>query len=329
MTGPDEQGPRNGAGTPEPPTLASALEHLRRAEAAAARADFDSALRERFRAVLRGMEQRGLLPVRRSRTAHETADESRQLVDLSMAAQGFDEVVYGGRAATAEEYRRLTQADRFSAGRAATDRPARTLPSLTTPSFLRNRWLWLALVALAAVVLVAYLSLSAHKQPPTSHIPPPHVGGNPLSGSDGRDSIFQHLPHWLLFGGLQWLVCAAIVMWWRGRRRVALVDEPLPVRAPANEVLTGRATLYHRAHDREHAAAVLRAATLRRIRPVLALAPLPGHAELSQQQLVTVLAARLGQDGAHLAAVLFDPVPDDPTLVFVANALHHIESEIR
>lgn len=320
---PHPQGP-----APQTPALHSAGEHRRQAEAAAARADFDSALRERFRAVLRGMEQRGLLPVRRSRTAHETADESRQVVDLSTAAKGFDEVVYGGRPATAAEYQLLTQADRFST--TTTSRNALTLPTLTAPEILRKRWLWLTLLVLLALALLGYLLATYHRRPAEPHAPPPparhhsYYGGN----GGGSDSIFHNLPNWLLFGGLQWLVCAAIVIWWRARRRVALVDDPLPVQAPANEVLTGRATLYRRARDCEHAAAVLRAATLRRVRPILGLAQLPGQAQVPQQQLAMALAARLGQDHAHIAAVLFGPVPDDTTLAFIAANLHHIETNL-
>src|SRR5690606_24535272 len=94
------------ASTPPAPRLGAAAEHRAAAEQAANRRDYDSALRERFRAVRRALEQAGTLPVRRSRTAQETADDAttalplEHATELHPAARSFDEVVYGGRAAT-------------------------------------------------------------------------------------------------------------------------------------------------------------------------------------------------------------------------------------
>ena len=80
---------------------------LRAAADAAARAgDWDSAVLERFRSVVRDLEERAVLDERPGRTAHEaTLDAGARLpgVAAELAAAGalFDDVAYGGR--TAEE----------------------------------------------------------------------------------------------------------------------------------------------------------------------------------------------------------------------------------
>jgi hypothetical protein len=94
----------------------SAEEHRRAAEAAAARGDFDEAVRERFRAVVRALEQRALLDERSGRTADEAAADAGKLLpgcatELREGAAAFDDVHYGGRRATAEGYHRLVELD--------------------------------------------------------------------------------------------------------------------------------------------------------------------------------------------------------------------------
>ncbi|QGQ18906.1 DUF4129 domain-containing protein [Cellulomonas sp. JZ18] len=101
---------------------------LRAAADAAARAgDHSTAVAERFRAVVRGLEERGLLDERPGRTAHEAAQiAGRTLPDVADAlARGgdrFDDVVYGERRASAEDDAAMRALD--DAVRAA--RPART-----------------------------------------------------------------------------------------------------------------------------------------------------------------------------------------------------------
>ncbi|MBO0853971.1 MAG: hypothetical protein J2P18_09400, partial [Nocardia sp.] len=60
-------GNENPTNPPPIPRLGPAAQHRAAAESAAGRADFDAAVRERFRAVVRGLEQGGVLDVRRSR----------------------------------------------------------------------------------------------------------------------------------------------------------------------------------------------------------------------------------------------------------------------
>ncbi|MEU7630038.1 DUF4129 domain-containing protein [Nocardia sp. NPDC049220] len=332
---------------PDSPRLGVAADHRTAAESAAQRGDFDSALRERFRAVLRGLEQRGVLEVRRSRTARETADDATTALSLQVgtelrpAANSFDEVVYGGRRATEDEYRRLEYADRFSAAApppapepteidAVAKRPRirRRLPPL--PKLLRSPRFWMGVAAAAIVLLLLYGTLQSCSAPTTPPPPPKPPSDLPDAPSPGRpnlgpgdDPIWERLPAPVFFGGLQFLVAAVVVVWWRARRRGALVREPRPVEVAANELLAGQAALYRRSKDHDHVAAKLRAATLRRIRT-----PLGVTADTPPDQVVSVLAAHTGADPNHIAAVLFGQVPDPGTLRKVAAHLEWIESVV-
>ncbi|MEV0356083.1 DUF4129 domain-containing protein [Nocardia sp. NPDC050697] len=344
-------GPGTGSGAPGVPRLGPAAEHRAASEAAAARRDYDTALRERFRAVLRGLEQNGTLEVRRSRTAQETADDASTTLPLESAtplhpaAGSFDEVVYGGRHATEDEYRRLEYADRYSAGAPPPapepqERPEvesrarkrrRDRPEL--PRLLRNPRFWGTLAAAIALGFLLYALLqgcgapTSPPQPPPPELPPPptdYPDDIDFPGfGPGSDSIFSRLPAPLAFGGLQLLVAAAVLVWWRARRRGALVGEPRPIEVRANELLAGQAALYRRSGDHEHIAATLRRATLRRIRPRLGL-----HPEDGPERVVAVLAARLRAEPAPLYAALYGPVPDAAALDHVATHLDLIEAEL-
>jgi uncharacterized protein DUF4129 len=89
------------------PRARSADEHRRAADGHAARGEWAEAVRERFRAVVRGLEERTLLDPRPGRTADEVATEGGRALPihaagLRAAARVFDDVWYGGRAATPE-----------------------------------------------------------------------------------------------------------------------------------------------------------------------------------------------------------------------------------
>ncbi|WP_067858027.1 DUF4129 domain-containing protein [Nocardia shimofusensis] len=331
---------------PDPPLLGAAAEHRAAAEEAAARRDFDRALRERFRAVLRGMEQRGVLETRRSRTADETAVDASAVLPLEVstelqpAAHSFDEVVYGGRGATEDEYRRLEYADTFSAAAPpprpepevrevveAAPRTRRRVPPL--PALLRNPRFWAGLAAVLVLGLLLYAALHScaaptapPPQPPPPDLPPPDDPD--LPSIEGEDSIFSRLPAPLAYGGLQLLIAFALLIWWRARRRGALVREPRPVEVAANELLAGQAALYRRGGDHDYIAAKLRAATLRRIRPELGAA-----ADADHDGLVRAVAARTGLDPGLVYAAMFAPVPDASALRVVAAQLASIETEVR
>lgn len=100
----------------------TAAEHHADADRALAAGHLDIAVTERFRALVRGLEERGLLDPWPGRTANEAAQEGGQLlrscaIQLRAAARVFDEVRYGGRAATRAGHDTIADADR--AARAA------------------------------------------------------------------------------------------------------------------------------------------------------------------------------------------------------------------
>ena len=94
----------------------SAAEHRADAERAAAAGDWEEAVLQRFRALVRALEERDVLDERPGRTADEAAaDAARSMpasaAELAWAARQFDEVAYGGRHATQAGYQRLVALD--------------------------------------------------------------------------------------------------------------------------------------------------------------------------------------------------------------------------
>lgn len=88
------------------------------ADAAAARGDWALAVLERYRAIVRGLEERTVLDERAARTAHEAALAAAgrlpSLGDALVAAgRTFDDVAYGDVPATADDERRLRELDRL------------------------------------------------------------------------------------------------------------------------------------------------------------------------------------------------------------------------
>ncbi|MEZ5117142.1 MAG: DUF4129 domain-containing protein [Candidatus Nanopelagicales bacterium] len=97
-------------------TELTAAEHRRRAESAAAAGAYADAVRERLRALVRDLEERGVLDPRPGRTADEVAREAARALPgeeavLRRAVRVFDDVWYGGRPAGPAEYRVLAEAD--------------------------------------------------------------------------------------------------------------------------------------------------------------------------------------------------------------------------
>jgi hypothetical protein len=94
----------------------SAADFREEAERFASSGAWAEAVRARLRAVVRHVEERGLVDVRPGRTADEIArDAGRALPavagDLRAAARVFDDVWYGGRTADASSYERLVAVD--------------------------------------------------------------------------------------------------------------------------------------------------------------------------------------------------------------------------
>jgi hypothetical protein len=118
---------RSGAVLPDRPR--SAAEYRAAADDAAATGHWTTAVVERFRAVVAGLEERGVLDPRAGRTADEAAREATAVlgeiplpdgVDVTPADGGgmhagarlFDGVRYGGAAATRHDDRLLRELDR-------------------------------------------------------------------------------------------------------------------------------------------------------------------------------------------------------------------------
>ncbi len=96
--------------------LTGAARHRRDAELAAAAGDWAEAIRERFRAVIATLDERGLLPERADRTADEAARDAGAILPphraiLEAAARAFDEVEYGKYVGTADAYAVISSVD--------------------------------------------------------------------------------------------------------------------------------------------------------------------------------------------------------------------------
>ncbi|MGH3327374.1 MAG: DUF4129 domain-containing protein [Streptomycetales bacterium] len=95
---------------------ATAAEHRERADRFRAQEHWAEAVRERLRAIIRELEQRGLLDPEPGRTADEAASEAGRVLpgyaaELGEAARIFDDVWYGAREATPEMDGKLRDLD--------------------------------------------------------------------------------------------------------------------------------------------------------------------------------------------------------------------------
>ncbi len=105
-----------GAGNTVEKVLTGAALHRHNAELAASAGDFAEAIRERFRAVIATLDERGLLPERADRTADEAARDAGAILPahaevLVAAARAFDEVEYGKYIGTPEAYAVISRVD--------------------------------------------------------------------------------------------------------------------------------------------------------------------------------------------------------------------------
>ncbi len=132
-------------GTPREPTLflgraRTAAEHRQAADAHADAGRWEEAVRERLRAVVRALEERGLLDPRPGRTALETAADGGAVLPgcaagLRTGAELFDAIWYGGARADASDYAALLMLDRQVAAARPVPRPgAAAAAGPTVPS---------------------------------------------------------------------------------------------------------------------------------------------------------------------------------------------------
>jgi hypothetical protein len=114
--------------------IRSAAEHRRVADAAAATGDWETAVQERFRAVIRSLEERGLIEDQPGRTADEAAMAGGMAFPgsaeaLARSARTFDSIAYGGKLATHEQDEQLRSLD--AAVRSARPFASRGAPSVS------------------------------------------------------------------------------------------------------------------------------------------------------------------------------------------------------
>jgi hypothetical protein len=105
----------------------TAAQHRQAADAAAARGDHAEAVRERLRAVVRSLEERGILDQRPGRTALEVSAEAAKTVPalaepLRRGAVTFERIWYGGQPADASAYAVLVAVDNEVSGARLTRR---------------------------------------------------------------------------------------------------------------------------------------------------------------------------------------------------------------
>lgn len=160
----------------------------------------------------------------------------------------------------------------------------------------------------------------------------------PETSDESSAPFTDQLPGWVTAAAWQLAVAVALAAVWRARRLGRLVPEPLPVVVRASETTEGRARLYRRGRSREHAAGLLRAAAIRRLRATAggtgsgsggtALGgTTPGSAASGDvAALAAVLAERTGRSADDIAALLAGPAPaDDAGLVRLADDLDALE----
>jgi hypothetical protein len=107
----------------------SAAQYRAHADELAAAGQWEQAISERMRALVRGSQERGLIDAHPGWTADEVATEvGRRVPDahalLDAAARTFDEVRYGGRPGSPAAYRAVADADARVAAGAAVAIPA-------------------------------------------------------------------------------------------------------------------------------------------------------------------------------------------------------------
>lgn len=116
----------------------SAAVYRRLADEAFAAEDWTTSVLERFRAIVAGLEERDILPVRAGSTADEAARDAGRMLPgmterLVAGAVAFDDVRYGERSATPEEAVTMRDLEHDVRSARISDEPADTAPALAVP----------------------------------------------------------------------------------------------------------------------------------------------------------------------------------------------------
>ena len=145
-----------------------------------------------------------------------------------------------------------------------------------------------------------------------------------LASGEGL-SLSRLLPPWLAPSAILLVFGVLALMLLRGRRLGPLVTEPLPVVVRAVESTLARGRLYRRTGDREHAAAILVAATRRRITETLGLPP-----RTRVEAVADAAAARTGRDPRLVRELLSTTTaPTNARLADLGSRLIELENEVQ
>jgi hypothetical protein len=138
-------------------------------------------------------------------------------------------------------------------------------------------------------------------------------------------SLSRLLPPWLAPSAILLVFGVLALMLLRGRRLGPLVTEPLPVVVRAVESTLARGRIYRRTGDRDHAVAILVAATRRRITETLGLPP-----RTRVEAVADAAAARAGRDPRLVRGLLSTTtVPTNARLADLGRRLTELENEVR
>lgn len=130
-------------------------------------------------------------------------------------------------------------------------------------------------------------------------------------------------PRWLTPAIVLLLAAVVAAGVWRGRRFGPLVAEDLPVTVRGSETLEGRARLYQRAQDPQHAAELLRRGALRRMARRLAL-----PARATPEEVAGAASLRLGRHPSRILETLYERPATDADLVAFGERLRELESAV-
>jgi hypothetical protein len=137
----------------------------------------------------------------------------------------------------------------------------------------------------------------------------------------GQASFVSLIPEPVWMVAVQLVIAVLLLALWRMRRLGPLVPERLPVVVRAAETTEGHGRLYHARRSRDRAAAALREAALRRIRPALGLPP-----DSAPDAVSSAIARRTGDSPDDVITTLAGgPPADDATLVSLADRLDELE----
>lgn len=146
----------------------------------------------------------------------------------------------------------------------------------------------------------------------------------PSAPGSGRESLSDLVSRRVKDGLWQVLVAFALFALWRARRLGRPVLEPQPVQLAGSELVGAVGNLLQQARRRDQAADMLRLQLRRRLAEVLGLAP-----DAPPEVMAQAAAVRAGVAPEQVAAALAArPVPDDASLVRLAQLVESLRNEV-